>query len=236
VGKTFAVCIGDTHFPFTNQRNMKAIYKAIAELQPTYVIQLGDLLDQFTTSRWSPTRNYITPEVEFSRGQAMAATMWKTIQKASPKSKCYQIKGNHDDRAKKKIMSVAPELEHLLDVDSLYQFEGVTTSKDERDGLVLNGILFMHGFRSKLGDHARHAHMPVVCGHTHRGGTAFLRLGAETIWELNCGYTAGGRNAGNCPALSYSKQRHIATTTQGYGVITYIGKALVPMFVPLPNV
>lgn len=226
-----AIAIGDTHFPFTNKRSLRTILRAVAELKPRYVIQLGDLYDQFCASKFPRSQCYIRPDIELSRGQKMATTFWETIRKSAPKAKLHQIIGNHDERAKKRILEVAPSLEPYLAIDQLYKFDGVETQPSERDGLILNGVLYMHGFRSKLGDHARHAHMPVICGHTHRGGTAFLRLGSKTIWELNCGFIGDT----NSKPLQYSKQRLIATTTQGFGIVQRLGSTLTPTFVPLPN-
>lgn len=231
MASTLAVCIGDTHFPFTNQSTLKNIYKITKDLQPKYIVQLGDLMDLWSASRWPKNPSYITPEEEYTSGRRMAVEFWQKLQKAAPKAKCHQIIGNHDERPKKKLESAAPELLPLLDVDKLYDFPGVVSQPSEREGLILEDILFMHGFRSKIGDHARHAGMSVVCGHIHRGGVAYIRKGAETIWELNTGVCGDTDTA----PLSYSRQRHIATTTQGLGLIQDIGKHRTPIFIPFPN-
>jgi UDP-2,3-diacylglucosamine pyrophosphatase LpxH len=225
------VAIGDCHFPFVNKKSLRTIYTAIEELQPTYVVQLGDLYDQFCSSRFPRSISYITPEAEYLNGHKLAMEFWRKIREVAPKAKCHQIIGNHDERAKKKILQVAPDLEPFLDVERLYQFEGVKTQPSEREGLILDGVLYMHGYLSRLGDHARHAGMPVVCGHTHRGGTSYFRQGPKTLWELNCGFVGDTSSR----PLSYGRQRYIATTTQGFGIIERIGKSITPIFVPLPN-
>lgn len=231
VSKAFAICIGDTHFPFACRKTLKTIYRAIHKFKPYFVIQMGDLKDQFSAAKWPRSYSVITPEDEFKRARVMAETFWANIASASPGSKRYQLKGNHDDRAKKRILERLPDLEPLLRLDEIYRFDGVTTMADEREGLILEDILFMHGFRATLGDHAKHAHRSVVCGHSHLGGAVFMRDGDKTIFELNAGHCADTATK----PLSYSRQRYIAKTTKGYGLLQIFGKNIAPTFIPLPN-
>lgn len=111
--------------------------------------------------------------------------------------------------------------------DELFSFKGVTTQPSERDELILEGILFMHGFRSKLGDHVYHNQLSTVVGHSHQGGCAYVRKGNKTLWELNCGFIGDPDSV----PMSYTRQRTISRWTQGYGIIDKFG----PRFVPLSN-
>jgi hypothetical protein len=109
----------------------------------------------------------------------------------------------------------------------LFEFPGVKTQDSQRAELVLDGIMFMHGYRSKAGDHANHNNLSTVCGHSHRGSVSFLRRGDEVIWELNCGFLGDPSSV----PLSYTRQRTVSNWTQGFGVIDKQG----PRFIPLPN-
>jgi len=233
MGKTFVV-IGDTHFPFTNENTLYGpggVVETVKKMKPDYVIQVGDLYDMYSWSKFPFKRDLYTPRQEIEEGRKQAQKMWSRIQKASGVWKCkhYQLRGNHDERPVKRLMEKSPEFLHLMSdpLDDLFKFKGVHTQPSEREELVLEGIMFMHGYRSKLGDHCRHNCMSTVTGHSHRGGTVFLRHGDKTIWELNAGFCADESST----PMSYTRQRHVSTWTQGFGIIDEHG----PRFVPLEN-
>jgi predicted phosphodiesterase len=234
MGKTFVI-IGDTHFPFTNLNTLYGkggVIDTIKKIKPDYVVQMGDLYDMYSFSKFPYKRDVMTPRQELEAGRKMAEEMWAKVKKAAGpwKCKCIQLKGNHDERPAKRLLENLPELFPVMSdpMHELFVFKGVCTQQAERDGFVLDGIMFMHGFRSKLGDHASHNHMPTVTGHSHRGGVVYLRKGNETIWELNAGFCADEFSV----PLSYTRQRTISTWTQGFGIIDSMG----PRFVSMPNV
>ncbi len=106
----------------------------------------------------------------------------------------------------------------------LWEFDGVTTMGSERDELIIDGILYMHGFR-KHGDHVKYNLMSTVCGHSHTGGVVFHPIKGKTLFELNAGYLGDPKSA----ALSYTRQSKISKWTLGLGYIDDYG----PRFVPL---
>jgi predicted phosphodiesterase len=219
------LCIGDSHFPFHNRKTVGAIISLCRKLKPQVIIQLGDLLDLYSYSRFARSQNIMTPAQEVKRGRKDAELMWKELRQASPKADCFQILGNHDARFAKQVLDKLPEAEHLLKgVYELWKFDGVITSNSDRDELILDGVCYQHGYR-KFGEHARSNGMSTVCGHLHRGGVQYSRLGNKTIWELNAGFCADE----NSIPMSYSKQRRFSQHTQGCGVIDEYG----PRFIPL---
>ena len=111
----------------------------------------------------------------------------------------------------------------FLDLRSLYDFPGVEMSKSERDELFIDKICFMHGFRTKLGDHARHNGCNTVTGHSHRGGVVYMRLGKKTIWEANAGTICDEASE----PLSYTRQSKLSTVTQGCTLIDHLGARFV---------
>lgn len=159
------------------------------------------------------------------KARKMAEDFWIEIKDAAPSAKLKQLKGNHDERPSKQLIEKAPEYDFLLKhIDELFSFGGVWTQKSERDELIMGNILFQHGFRSKLGDHCKHNKMNTVCGHTHKGGVHFERLGKEVIWELNAGYLGDPESL----PLSYTKQRKISKWTKGLGIIDKDGPRFIP--------
>ena len=191
-GELRVLGIGDTHFPFVNEKKLQEIYKVAKDLKPTHVIQVGDLFDMYSFSRFSRSLNLITPKDEMERARKMTVQMWKDISRICPGADKYQLLGNHSLRIWTKIMANAPEYEDLLTepIQRLFKFDGVTSMPDSRSELELNGIVFNHGWKSSIGDHARWYGQNTVCGHLHRGGVAFFPMKGKAMWELNCGFIA----------------------------------------------
>lgn len=220
--------IGDTHFPFIHKPTLSKILEHLEKVKkkPDYIVQIGDLYDFYSFSRFPRNQNIVTPQEEVLTGQQGAEEMWKAIKKRAPSAVCYQMRGNHCDRPMKRLKEVAPELQCLFKIDDLWKFKGVCTVLDSREELVINGIVFIHGYRSKLGDHAAYTRNKTVCGHSHRGGVIYLpKFGhKEMIWELNAGYVADPA----ADPLKYSQQK-FNNWTHGFGIIDALG----PRFVPL---
>lgn len=222
------VVVGDTHFPYHDKAVLLQILNIIKEQKPTYVVQIGDLYDFFHFSRYPKSMLKFTPEEEVLEARANAESFWNQVQKLSPKSKCYQLLGNHDVRPIKRLLDKAPELEAFFNVDSLFKFKGVTTMTSDRQELTLNlngeDIMFLHGHRSQLGSHMLYNEMSTVCGHSHTGGVVYKHYKSGTRYELNAGFVA---NASKGP-LQYGAQTK-KYWTLGVGLIDQYG----PRFIPL---
>lgn len=210
--------------PWTNINSLNKIYLAIEKEQPDIIVQIGDLYDLFSFSKFARTHDLCTPNHEITEGRAYAESFWKNCKEFAPGASLYQIKGNHDARIFMRAEEKYPEIASILRIDHLWEFPGVTTIDDVRDELEIDGILYIHGYRSKLGDHMRYFLKPVVCGHSHTGGCVFMRLGRNIIWELNVGFIA---DDGAVP-LQYTKTK-TTRWTQGYGIIDSQG----PRFCPI---
>lgn len=219
------LCLGDTHFPFVHKPSLEKIYSLIIELKPTVIIQMGDLYDAYSHSKFPRSQNIYTPEDEERLGRQGAEEMWNKIKELSPKSKKYQILGNHDLRMLKQTVAAMPSIEHAVRkyLIELMSFPGVTTIEDYRSELVIDGIMFHHGYRSKLGDHANYVLGNMVVAHTHHGGCVFRRLRDYIIWELNCGFLGDA----DAKALSYTNQK-TTTQTLGVGFIDHNGPRFIP--------
>lgn len=209
----------DIHFPFHSRIGLRKFYTLADKLAPTHIIQLGDLIDAYSFSRHPKSYNLMTPAQEIEQARSEALGFWATLKRLAPRAKCHQLLGNHDERIDKKIAQLFPEAESLIDSSKMFSFKGVITQPSERDELIIEDLCFMHGFRSKLGDHARHNSISTICGHSHRGGCVTMKLGQKTIFELNCGHLADA----TAKALSYTKQRLISNWTLGCGFIDELG-------------
>lgn len=190
--ETRILAIGDTHFPFTDHYKLEKVYGIARELQPTHIIQIGDLYDLYTFSRFSRSVNLITPKDELLKGKEQAARMWEVLRDCAPKAARFQLRGNHSHRIVKSLMARAPEFESLLEgpISDLTTFDGVTDMKSHRSEVEINGTLFVHGWSTTPGFHMNYFGQSVVCGHTHRGVVIYKAHKREPLFELNCGHIA----------------------------------------------
>lgn len=197
--------------------------------EPDIIVQVGDLRDWYSASRFPRKVNIMTPKQEDELAGFYADAMWETLCKELPKADKYQLLGNHCIRPLARVLEKAPEFEEDMveRVHERYTFDGVKTIYDPREELDLDGVRFIHGYLSKLGDHAIYNQMPVVCGHTHRGGVAYIPMKEKISFELNAGYLGDASH----PALSYTAQKRATKWTLGFGLIDQDG----PRFVALEN-
>jgi DNA repair exonuclease SbcCD nuclease subunit len=221
-----AIIVPDTHFPWADWKHIDRIIRLVEDERPDVIVQIGDLYDFWSFSRYAKSLSLITPADEIRKGREEAASMWAALQSAARGARCYQLLGNHDDRMLNGVMKKAPEIEAVLDVldyKSLWRFPGVQTQPDSRTELVLDGIYFQHGHRSKLGDHALYNLAPTVVGHSHRGGVAYFRYRDQILWELNAGYVAWQDSA----VMQYTSQKE-SKSTPGVGLIDEDGPRFIP--------
>jgi predicted phosphodiesterase len=228
-----AVFVPDTHFPYVNKRQLDRIFDFTDKFQPDIVVQLGDLYDLYCFGRWPRNISFVTPEEELREARVGAETFWAAMRHIVPNARKHQILGNHDDRISKLVRTKAPELEAVLDMldfHSLWRFEGVTTTKDGAEELVLEGldqgrdVIVMHGHRGKLGDHVNYNMTSTVCGHSHRGGVVYRRYRDASLWELNAGYIADQSSV----PLGYGAQK-ISNGVAGFGVVDEDGARFIPL-------
>lgn len=199
--KDSALVLGDLHMPFHDRRRLKEVFNLVRVLRPTHIVQVGDLYDLYTFSRYAKSLNLVSPEEEIFAARRYGEEMWAGLNKLSPKSKKVLLKGNHDDRIVKQLYLRLPELaEDMVEnyVHPKYQFAGVHTQKSSQQhfDLRLNGerIRFHHGFLSRLGDHMRKWLCTTVVGHSHRPGIIYDNINGRGIYEANAGYL-GDKNS-----------------------------------------
>jgi hypothetical protein len=220
------IVVGDTHFPFCHPTKLE---KAIQHIQSckltskSFIIQIGDLYDFYSQTRFARNHCIYTPDQELKLGTQMADSFWAKINKVHPDVKKIQIKGNHDMRPVKRLLEQCPELAPFFQDKPLFEFEGVETVHESDQEVLIKDIVFQHGY-TKHGAHMAANLMNTAHGHTHRGGTWFMNLRGKVIWELDAGYLGDPEST----PLKY-RERRWNTWTHGIGEI----EANVPRFIPL---
>lgn len=216
---------GDMHFPFTCMATVEEFYRFVSETKPERCVQVGDLYDMLAHSKFPISRNHYGPDEEIDLAVSMAKEFWATVQRLSPGIECVQILGNHDVRPMKRILECYPPAERAMrrELESYYQFDGVTVNLDYRQEVVLDGVVYHHGYRSGLGAHRDYNLSNSVVGHTHLGGVTYRQIRGQILWELNAGYMGDPQSK----ALSYTPQK-IVQWTQGWGFIDAWGPRFIP--------
>ena len=218
--------ISDIHWPFENAAVIQKFIQYVSTERPEWVIIDGDAWDFYSHSKYPKSHNVFTPRQEEDMARKKNEGFWAAIHKASPKSKCVQLLGNHDARPLKRVLEQYPEAEDWIKdrMSRMFTFEDVRTIMDPREELIVGEVLIFHGYLSKLGAHRDFTMMNSIVGHTHKGGVVYRQVHGKVLFELNCGIAGDPQARG----LTYTPQR-ITAWTPGFGAITKYG----PMFIPL---
>lgn len=188
----------DRHFPFAHKRACEWVVGVAKTYQPDVVVGLGDELDLYSLSRYPKSVNLMTPGEEYKRGMEQYVAHWEGLKKASPKAKYFEISSNHGDRLRKRIRDKAPELESYLNAEPF----GVGSVERVQGELSLDGVCYMHGFRSRALDHARYNQRATVHGHSHSASLRWLKNKKGAYFNLECGWLG----AEDKEAFSYNPQ------------------------------
>lgn len=218
------VILGDIHAPFHHKGAVDFAISVIEKLKPKRVVQIGDMKDMLSWAAFPRSHNVFTPKEEFQQARKACEDIWLRVQRASPGVECYALLGNHSTRPIKRLLENCPELEIFIDMKPYFSYPGVELIPDDRQELNLDGVVFIHGYRGKLGDHRDFMNACVVTGHTHRGGAVFKNTwNGHQIWELNAGLLGDPLSKG----LSYTPQKYTHWTL-GVAVIDAYGPRFIP--------
>lgn len=210
------------HLPWVDGLKLKAVYEAIEREKPEIVVQLGDLYDFYSHSKFPRNTDLITSREEICEARQAAEAFWKNVRKSSKRIRCIQILGNHDARPSKRVSERYPEIAHLVGIDDLFRFPGVESVLDTRSELTIEGVIYTHGHFTQHGRHVQYYQKNVVHGHTHRPNVTYHKVHNKLLWELDCGHLADE----SCEPLQYQATK----TTKwgvGYGIIDDLGPRFV---------
>lgn len=218
--------LGDLHEPFGSDRVKSDFVSFVGRFAPSFIVQIGDLFDMYSHSKFPRSQNLFTPKQEEDTAKKRVTEFWDSCRKAAPQAKCVGLLGNHDVRPLKRTVESAPQMEHWIEAyfKELMTFDGVEMILDAKQEYIISDIAFLHGYMSKLGNHRDYMLMNAVRGHDHLGGCVFKQIQGKVLWELDVGL-AGDFNA---KGFDYRSQR-MTNWTNGFGAIDEIG----PRFIPL---
>lgn len=187
------VVTGDLHSPCISEEALTGLYSLVEQYQPTMIASCGDAFDMFSQSRFAKTLNWMTPKAEYEAAREQLGKMWETLKKISPNSRLLQISGNHSARPMRRVLDVAPDLEHFIDMDKIIGFEGVETIVDPRAIVMLApDVELTHGdHTSRALNYALERNHNIVHGHDHKGTCSRVTTSSgKQLWVASAGHMA----------------------------------------------
>lgn len=189
MGKT-VLTFSDSHCPFQDKKAFKAIIKVAEEKRPDVIVANGDVYDLLAFSKYPRNPYLITPEQEITKARYLLEQLFYDLNKASPKSKIFITRGNHSMRLHKRVLEKLPELLGVFDFDSLWKFEKVETIMDPREPLIIDDVIYVHGWLSRPGATLDYLQQSCTIGHLHKAYIIYKKIRNKVIWEANSGHTS----------------------------------------------
>lgn len=172
------IVLSDIHFPYQDDKALKAVYKFLEQHPVDTIILNGDILDFYDVSRFDkdPQRMFsLQTELD------MAENFFKKLRKLFPEAEMYFVKGNHEDRMERYLQKHS-ELFTLkaLKIPTLLQLEKFNIHYKPK-GFKFGSLKIIHGdlirkfssytARGELEKHDSSG----ISGHTHRGGVYYYK-------------------------------------------------------------
>lgn len=233
MGMTRVVAISDTQLPFEDKRALRNVIQFIGDYQPDRVVQIGDLMDYPTPSRWNRGTKGEYEQLVIKHSDYGKKNFFEPL-RAVYSGPVGILEGNHDLRPRQYLADQAPALAEFADAfhfSKLLDFNGFGVDLIPPFYKIGPDTVLIHGHEIKglsqiagtsAYNHAAKAGANIVMGHTHRlgirrhtaqyiGGKAVRRWGFETgcLMDVRKAQYLGGGG--------------VANWQQGFGLL-YIGK------------
>jgi len=134
----------DIHIPLHNEDALEVALKHIAKDKRKIegIILNGDIVDQYTTSRWNKQRTDFTLQDELDAGREFLGILRTMF----PKTRIIYKHGNHEERLFKYILSKAPELQiEELTLGNLLWFDKFKIEEIEKGIIKAGKLNILHG-------------------------------------------------------------------------------------------
>ena len=183
----------DIHHPNEDKKSLASAMNLCEDLSPDIIINLGDVLDCYSISRFDkdPTRVASLQE-EFDAGRAH----FEELRRRNPEARIIVKEGNHEERLQRYLWSQAPSLSSLrcLTVPEQLGLQNLGIEwVPAKQSFRLGSLIVTHGttVRSKSG-YTAHGEMMArqmsgISGHTHR---------LSSVWKTTCSGTLRWVEAG----------------------------------------
>lgn len=172
------IVLSDIHFPYHDEKALKAVYNFLSNTQVDTIILNGDILDFYDVSSFDkdPDRiNSLQKEID------MAQKFFRKLRSLAPKARVIFVKGNHCERLER-YLKKHPELYSLnaLKLPNLLNLDNYVIEYKDK-GFKLGNLKIIHGdmvrkfsgytARGELEKHDSSG----ISSHTHRGSAYYYR-------------------------------------------------------------
>lgn len=185
----------DFHKQFDDKSAVNVAEKLAKHIQPTYIHYLGDIIDFYAISKFDK-KPWLIANMQSELD--IVAYMFQYHASIFNKSKSIYHLGNHEDRLRRYLWSIAKELSQLrcLELPALLGLDklGIEMVDYEEGTLINNLFMAVHGnivrknssytARGMMEKHGGSG----IAGHSHRLGSHFKRnrFGEYGWWENGC--------------------------------------------------
>lgn len=201
-GKYISFHRTDVHHPYADPAVLSITYQLIRDLQPDLIVDHGDLLDCYAISRYEKDpHNRVSLQDEIT----MAAHDLATISRLAPRAERWLFGGNHEDRLRRLLWSMAErqEAHQVLSLSRVREtlqwpillgleeigWEWHDSKRTLFDKLILKhgSVVRRHAAYTAKGEYEKYGKSG-MSGHTHRRGVYEHRdlHGHHAWWELGC--------------------------------------------------
>jgi predicted phosphodiesterase len=227
------VVISDLQIPHHDRRALKNVITFIGDYQPDQVVQIGDLNDYETPSRWN-----LGTKMEYAQ-RVRSDSLVTQKEFFGPLREVYDgalgvLEGNHDLRPRQYLSDKAPALAEFADefhFSRLLDFEEYDVELLPAFTKVGADTVLIHGHEIKgmsqvagttAFNHAQKAGANVIMGHTHRlgvrrGTAGNAATGYTTRWGMEVGHLMDPSRA------QYLGAGAVANWQKGFAVL-YVGR------------
>lgn len=198
--------IGDVQWPYHDAVVTSKIIKVAERYQPSRIVQIGDLIDMPTVSRWAKHEALEYAGTLQQHIDGVRNDFLSPLRKAAPAAKIQWVSGNHDERVADYVKKYAPALAPLraLSMESLFDLDALGVEYVKGPVRVATNTYALHGhecggyaaspsawdgkFTKRYGSQNNY-----VFGHTHAGFLITRATGwggnVSPRWTMNLGST-----------------------------------------------
>lgn len=230
--------IGDLQFPYNDKVTTSKIIEVARRHQPDSIVQIGDMVDFPTVSRWAKNEALEYAETLQEHIDGLQSDFLSPLRQAAPQAAITWVSGNHDERIADYVKKYAPALRPLkaLSMESLFSLADLDVHYVKGPVRIATNVYAIHGhesggycaslsawdskFQRRYGSDKSY-----VFGHTHQPGMATRATGwggaPKPRFTMNLGSTM------DPAAATYVKDGSVAWT-QSFGWLEDDGKRVWP--------
>lgn len=185
------VVLSDIHYPYEDEKAIKAALKFIESKQPDTIILNGDILDMYDVSSFDKSPDRVQSlQKEINK----VTNLFKALRRIAPEAEIIFIKGNHEFRLERYLMK-HPELYSLdaLKLPNILELKDYDIKYCDKY-FKLGNLKFTHGsIVRKFSSYTAHAELDKndcsgCSGHTHRLGVCYKQTPSRYLawYESGC--------------------------------------------------